>query len=133
MLDTSGNRVTIHRANLANWLHSYSSSPFDPFDPDDTFFPWNRPPRDTGNDGGIHRAPTYRPRLATLCRWCMERTVSSVFYDLHHPDFRFLCHECRVEVRMWIQRLAMRRAMTDMQATRAVMDLIDLDNHLLPE
>lgn len=121
--DTSN--VTIHRVNLAYWLHSGP-------DDDDLFYPWLRLP-ESGNHGGVHPHPTHRPRLATICRWCMERTVSTVFYDLHHPDFRHLCHECRLDARMFIQRLAMHRAMTDMQATRAVIELMDLDNRVLPE
>lgn len=75
----------------------------------------------------IPEKPTGYPRLAPMCRWCMERTISGAqFYTLHHPHFAYLCGHCREEIRMFIQRLCLHHAMTQLQATEAVMELLDL-------
>lgn len=117
--------VTIHRANLAAWLAAQG-----PFDPDYDLFA--TPPRRRSNPPQPQRR---RPQLATLCRWCMERTVNPVFFETwqNPPDFQFLCEQCRIQTRMFAQRLALHRAMTALQGMRATLELMDLDNHLLPE
>lgn len=97
-----------------------------PFDPDYDLF--SDPPRRR-----TPRPQPQRPRLAPICRWCMERHVNPAYIPRFHPAFRHLCDDCRVNIRMNIQRLAMHRAMTLLQATRLFMDVLDLDNHLLPE
>lgn len=107
-----------------------SLAPQGPFDPD--YDVWADPPRRHFSHAPQHQ--THRPRLAPICPWCMERFVSpETLSHLNHPGYSLLCHECRINLRMFVQRLALHRAMTTLQATRAVFDLLDLDNRLLPE